>query len=247
MSYSHFYHYISHIELYFPLNILHVYHHSTQTTVISYILELIYEFLTLFVPIIFIFLYSYYLPKDNPINKILSIFNVWGMMLYLLFYLTMHNINYSLLHVNDIHKIHHEKLIKNMSPDICDIVFFTKDDITKLENTDNMIPNILLPAILLYFVKKGFERYPNTAKNSTIYVIYTMIWVAMISSFIIYIDYIDYYYKEEIIYFKKMKREEMTVLQWNKFPFCCIQKIRTMIKPYLLYESKDSPFFRKEM
>ena len=254
MSYSHFYHYMSHISLYFPFNIIHVYHHSTNTTFFSYSLEVIYEFLTLYVPIAYKYVVNHCLPKDNIINILLSNMNVWAILLYVFFYITMHNINYSILHVNEIHKVHHEKLLKNMSPDICDIFFCTKDDIDNKENIDNMILNVFLSAIVLFFIKRVYEKNPNTENIVVIFVI-LLLFIGMLSSIVIYIDYVDFYYKEELDDFKKKKEKnkENNPIQnkknhcnWIKLFYYIKKKFVLGVDPYLLYIPKSNPFFRKQ-
>ena len=43
-----------------------------------------------------------------------------------IFYTTVHNINYSIFHVNNIHEKHHNDVMYNYGPDIMDILMGTK-------------------------------------------------------------------------------------------------------------------------
>jgi hypothetical protein len=71
----------------------------------------------------------------------------------------MHNINYSILKVNHIHRIHHEELLRNMSPDIFDILFFTKTDPSDIENMDHMILNLYVSLLFVIVIKKLYENH----------------------------------------------------------------------------------------
>ena len=61
---------------------------------------------------------------DNVLDK-------WVMIFLYLVYTTTHNINYSIFHVNRTHELHHENIFTNMGPDICDILFETKNQENK--------------------------------------------------------------------------------------------------------------------
>ena len=146
LLFSYWSHYLLHWKYIYPLNIIHIYHHLHSNT-FSHIIQIILEFVSLmfFIVIKHIFMYG----------KIdLYFINEWNMILYYFFYTTVHNINYSIFRVNNVHKIHHEVLFKNMGPDICDIIFETKHNPDyEIENTDHYIPNIIGSTVIVFILK----------------------------------------------------------------------------------------------
>ena len=79
---------------------------------------------------------------------------MWIILLFTLFYTTVHNINYGILHINDVHREHHDNIFCNIGPDICDVIFSTKcEKDTDVENTNHYIPNIIISTIILFIVK----------------------------------------------------------------------------------------------
>jgi hypothetical protein len=88
-----------------------------------------------------------------PLNYLFNILILdnWTIVLFYLFYTTVHNINYSIFHVNTIHEKHHKEVTTNIGPDICDILFDTKYD-ENIENTDHYILNILVAYIIVYYL-----------------------------------------------------------------------------------------------
>lgn len=89
-------------------------------------------------------------------------FNTWTMMLSYLFYSSVHNINYSIYHVNHIHELHHKHQDTNMGPDICDIIFGTKNENMPtneyIENTDHYILNIIGAAIIVLIIQNLYSN-----------------------------------------------------------------------------------------
>ena len=89
-------------------------------------------------------------------------FNTWAMMLSYLFYSSVHNINYSIYHVNHIHELHHKHQDTNMGPDICDIIFGTKNENRPtneyIENTDHYILNIIGGAIIVLIIQNLYSN-----------------------------------------------------------------------------------------
>ena len=89
-------------------------------------------------------------------------FNTWAMMLSYLFYSSVHNINYSIYHVNHIHELHHKHQDTNMGPDICDIIFGTKNENMPsneyIENTDHYILNIIGGAIIVLIIQNLYSN-----------------------------------------------------------------------------------------
>jgi hypothetical protein len=160
MIYSQIFHYLLHVNTFYPMNVIHVYHHSVSSW-LSNFLEIIFESIVLFYPLMTFYLYYHYLHFFNIqikwIDELVSICDYWTIVFYMGFYVTMHNINYSILKVNHIHRIHHEELLRNMSPDIFDILFFTKDDITDVENMDHMILNLYISLVFALILQKIYN------------------------------------------------------------------------------------------
>jgi hypothetical protein len=65
----------------------------------------------------------------------------WVVLLFVLVYSSVHNLNYGILKVNDVHSRHHANVFENIGPDFCDILFGTKHD--DCEETSHYIPNIV--------------------------------------------------------------------------------------------------------
>jgi hypothetical protein len=148
-------HYYSHVyENIFT--ILHQYHHK-HNNFFSHYSQLMLEFS---IPAIFLPLYYYF-------GTIF--FDVWTIILFALFYSTVHNINYGLFQVNKVHKLHHENVFTNLGPDICDIIFGTKntdnlkEDGNEFgENISHYIPNIIIITLFIlllkYFCQNNFFK-----------------------------------------------------------------------------------------
>ena len=124
-----------------------------------------------------------------------QIFNSWAMMLSYLFYTSVHNINYSIYHVNHIHELHHKYQDTNMGPDICDIMFGTKNENMPaneyIENTDHYIFNIIIVMIIVLILQALYsnnnykELMDSTAKYS---LSSAAILIFIITTYIYYID-----------------------------------------------------------
>jgi hypothetical protein len=146
LLFSYLSHYILHWKYIYPFNITHIYHHSHSNS-FSHIIQIIFEFVSLMFVIAIKYIFM--------CGKIdLCYINEWIIILYYLFYTTVHNINYSILRVNSVHQIHHQVLFKNMGPDICDIIFDTKHNPeSEIENTDHYIPNIIGSTLIVFLLK----------------------------------------------------------------------------------------------
>ena len=128
-------------------NIIHNYHHDHSRTFLSDLTEIILEinFLNSILPYLYIF------------N--IEIINIWVILLYTFMYITIHNINYTRLRVNNVHRLHHQSMHTNHGPDVCDIIFGTKSPLdTEVENTDHYIPNIIIGFIIVYFFQCMYEK-----------------------------------------------------------------------------------------
>jgi len=113
---------------------------------------------------------------------------------FYLFYTTVHNVNYSIFHVNNIHENHHKLQLLNLGPDICDILFQTKFDLpNSIENTDHYILNIFFVLIIIFIGKIVWTNSSSIEKNLfinifvSIYGILTFILLVLT----IYFNFID--------------------------------------------------------
>lgn len=124
--FSYFAHYGSHLFRNF-FTIVHHYHHETENKLLGDILQINLEFLA-----------SLWM---------MLLFDPFSVLFFFLLYTSIHNINYGLCHVNNIHERHHKYILTNIGPDICDILFDTKYKYVAEEcidgsnntNTDNYI------------------------------------------------------------------------------------------------------------
>lgn len=162
--------------------ISHIYHHENDnffSNFIQIILELLCALTTIYV--------NYFL-LDNKLDK-------WIIIFMYIFYTTIHNINYSILKVNKTHKLHHDNINTNFGPDICDILFNTKNKNIKkkyyIEDTDHYIPNIIIISIIMLILKKINEIY-----NVNHFFYQSSIILYLISAIILIISntYLIYFY-----------------------------------------------------
>jgi len=150
---SHIIHYWHHFEHSYPHNIIHDYHHRYNLP-FNHFIQILLEFVSItgIIPL------KYFLMESLPF---LYLIDDWIVIFYYLFYTTIHNINYTIFHVNHVHEIHHREFVKNMGPDICDIIFGTKyKPADGLENTDHYIPNIIFCTIVVLSLKYIWNHSP---------------------------------------------------------------------------------------
>jgi len=141
---SYFVHLLTHCDKNI-FTILHHYHHDNNNF-FSHFSQILLELSLSTVVFILYYFNNIYL-GNNYID-------IWTGLLYLLFYSSVHNYNYSQLRVNDVHYLHHKNMYTNIGPDICDIAFGTKNLNNKeVENTNHYIPNIIISSIFILFVK----------------------------------------------------------------------------------------------
>ena len=163
---SHLFHYSCHLALY--TNSVHLYHHN-HNNYLSHISQIILEFCS-----ILFFIFSKHIWSWNFLNEYIIIF-------YYLFYTTVHNVNYSIFHVNNVHENHHKLLLLNLGPDFCDILFQTKFDVMQsLENTDHYLGNILF-ALLFVLVGKLIWHHASSDEKIIISNIFVFIYGIMAS------------------------------------------------------------------
>ena len=99
------------------------------------------------------------------VNELLlnDIFDKWIIIMLYIFYTSVHNINYSILHINRTHELHHAHIFTNLGPDICDIIFQSKDqsnvgDDGYIEDTSHYIPNIIVGTICVMILKHIYSN-----------------------------------------------------------------------------------------
>ena len=112
MFIAYFYHVVTHVHKNI-FSIVHHYHHENDN-LFSHFIQVVLE---LSIPYPFV-MFSYL--SDIPI------FNPWIILYFMLFYCSVHNINYSIFKVNSVHRLHHKEVNVNFGPDICDVLFGTK-------------------------------------------------------------------------------------------------------------------------
>jgi len=152
----HLFHYLSHYPIFYPLNCAHLYHHDNNN-LFSHFIQIIIEFVSILSPIIIKYIFF--------INS--NFFNTYLIIFIYLFYTSIHTINYSLLHVNNVHEYHHINKLKNAGPDICDILFNTKHNVeNEIENTDHYIPNIIMSMIFIFIFKYIYTYILNKNENT---------------------------------------------------------------------------------
>jgi hypothetical protein len=171
--------YFSHISSHLFDNIfsiLHRYHHNNNnffSHFIQYIIEL--GFPVIFLPIYYIFG--------------TTILDEWIIMFTALFYSTTHNINYGYFHVNDVHTIHHKDSLTNIGPDVCDIIFGTKNYLNEsVENTNHYIPNIIIITFIVLFFKYLYtnEKYKDILTQLSIIFLITCSVIYIACSLFVY-------------------------------------------------------------
>jgi hypothetical protein len=202
--FCYFWYYIIHrIQHTYDLNIaniIHIYHHDHAHTFLSDFTEVILElnFLNGFLPFLYIFNIQF--------------INIWVILLYTFMYITIHIINYTILQVNNVHRLHHQNIQTNHGPDICDIIFGTKSKKNmEVENTDHYIPNIVIGLIIIYVI----QLIHRTSEKWRWYLNCAGI-VMLIVSFILYVIFSCYLWffvrsdiEKEIKDKKKRKKRDM--------------------------------------
>ena len=138
---SYWSHYLSHTTTNF-FTIIHHYHHENDNF-FSYYSEIFLE----------IFIIGIFIPLQYVLN--INIVNYWIALFVVFLYSSLHNYNYSILKVNNVHKLHHTNVETNYGPDLLDIMFGTKHPLeSKVENIEHYRMNILLSTIVVLIIKK---------------------------------------------------------------------------------------------
>ena len=203
-TFSYIAHYISHSNYLEFYTIIHKYHHQKNNW-FGFFNEIIYEF-TIATGFTFLKIFIQFICNIDAFNFILNYINIPLNIFIFFFYTSVHYINYSALHVNNIHELHHKDVFKNMGPDICDIIFGTKyEDIKEyIENTDHYILNILVGLSIIYIFLILYEKVINKDifKYIFIYIYILFIFILLISTLIIYLDNLEKKLKKDYRRFK---------------------------------------------
>jgi hypothetical protein len=137
---AYFYHVVAHVHKNI-FSIVHHYHHEND----NFFSHFIQVMLELSIPYPFVML-SYFFG--------ISIFDPWIIIYFMLFYCSVHNINYSIFKVNGVHRLHHTEVNLNFGPDVCDVMFGTKHSSEDcVENTNHYIPNIIVITGIVLILK----------------------------------------------------------------------------------------------
>ena len=128
------------------ITVCHHYHHE-HTNWFAHWIEIVLESQYLFM-----------LPLLNE-SFLDNLFDKWVIIMLVLYYITVHNYNYSVLHVNKTHELHHEDKFTNMGPDIVDVICGTKNQRNKdeddyFEDIQHYTPNIIYATIVTIILKK---------------------------------------------------------------------------------------------
>lgn len=128
------------------ITVVHHYHHE-HTNWFAHWIEIVLESQYLFM-----------LPLLNE-SFLDNLFDKWVIIMLVLYYITVHNYNYSVLHVNKTHELHHEDKFTNMGPDIVDVICGTKNQRNKdeddyFEDIQHYTPNIIYATIVTIILKK---------------------------------------------------------------------------------------------
>lgn len=168
--------------------IAHHYHHE-HNNFLSHFIQILNE---LNAPCIFHILFTYCIPL---------LYDSWSLIFFYIFYTSIHNINYSLFHVNTIHEMHHSYPETNIGPDICDIVFQSKNNVpgvtNHIEDTNHYIYNIIIGGIIVIILQQLYktEKYSSImnkiANNITIIILPLLL---VLSSILCYTDKHDHKY-----------------------------------------------------
>lgn len=129
--------------------IIHIYHHESNNF-FSHFIQILLE-----LTISGIFLPLYYIFGTIFLNP-------WVLFFFIFFYSSVHNINYSVFHINNVHRLHHKFIQTNIGPDILDIIFETKNHREKnVENTNHYIPNIIISTLIVLLIKYFWSNDNN--------------------------------------------------------------------------------------
>ena len=169
---AYFFHYSCHFKAAYPLNIVHLYHHNHNNN-FSHFIQIMLELVLL--------IFFLYLKERFHF----SFLNVWIILFFYIFYTTIHNINYSIYHVNTVHEMHHKLKVQNMGPDICDIIFNTKYNVDHdVENTDHYNYNILVSFTVAMALKLLWTKLNDNQRITYISLVKNTFYIVMLILFV---------------------------------------------------------------
>ena len=164
------FHIFAHIKSLSFISYLHLQHHSNNS-LFGYINEIAFEIM-------------YFLVTPLLLQKFF-LFDSLNNFIILFFFIiiqSIHIINYSVFHVNNIHEKHHisydktPNRVKNFGPDAADILFGTKyKPDTNIENVDHLIPNILVAFCVVYYLQYCWKKTQNKILMMLFYKIFILI------------------------------------------------------------------------
>lgn len=162
-------HVLAHTESSKGLNRIHEYHHkhNPDKDLYAHYTQIFLELTTGISPIILIYLFTgrVFIKYD---------FEPYVIFMFSYFYSSIHNINYSVRHVNKIHYKHHGNWSINYGPDILDVLYGTKGNYEELENTEHYLPNLAICTLLIKGIQIVLEKVDENKKNTfLIYLIRT--------------------------------------------------------------------------
>jgi len=140
-------HFMLHDDLFsfLPYSILHRYHHVNHSP-FTYFFNILSECS---------------MQTIGLVGNLISL-NPWSVLFNMFIYISVHYINCSWLHINEYHEKHHTQIDTNMAPDILDTLFGTKHpDTPQWEDTTHMIPNVIIAALLVFWLKSQYHESWN--------------------------------------------------------------------------------------
>jgi hypothetical protein len=152
------------------------------------------------------------LPISYFYPSLKNYFNPWIILFVYLFYTTVHNFNYSILHVNDVHEKHHKNLTTNIGPDICDILFNTKMD-DCIENTDHYIGNVVLSFIIVFLFSNYYISLDQEEKSIILWIfglIFTIssIFILLVTFYLNILNFLSQFNKKKLKNKIKLKNKK---------------------------------------
>jgi hypothetical protein len=129
---------------------LHIDHHLCAPTFLINLKELVCEFNW--------FIVAYCILATLDYVWVTTLLDNWIFLMCSIVYISSHHLNYGWLKVNDVHSIHHEQVLTNFGPSIFDILFNTYNPLTVIEDSTNVIPNMIISSVLVYLMKWAWNN-----------------------------------------------------------------------------------------
>lgn len=169
MFISYFYHVITHVHKNI-FSIVHHYHHE-HDNFFSHFIQIVLESTMPYPFVIMSMLFD------------IHIFDPWIIVYFMLFYCSVHNVNYSIFKVNKVHSLHHKEVNVNFGPDVCDVLFGTKHySENSVENTNHYVPNILIITGIVIILK--YVCKDEWVKNNLLLFVLTILSLGIILLFV---------------------------------------------------------------